>query len=55
MIDSLMTSNLERSMDRFYGKYRGTVALNIDPERAANDDRSGLALDIVKQSGAKMQ
>jgi hypothetical protein len=31
MIEPLMTGELERRMDRFYGKYRGTVAVNVDP------------------------
>jgi hypothetical protein len=31
MIESLMTGELERGTDRFYGKYRGTVVDNLDP------------------------
>jgi hypothetical protein len=31
MIESTLESTLERQTDRFYGKYRGTVLLNVDP------------------------
>jgi Type VI secretion system/phage-baseplate injector OB domain len=31
MVEELLTSKTERKVDRFYGKYRGLVLINIDP------------------------